>query len=552
VPELLKSVQPKLIYRFIALFMVMALLVAATGSFGIWKVSQLGSHLEGMLKKRAALEKMAALMKVTAHECQVYLLVAAVVSNDMEEFERNRIEYRLKQEWFRQYCAVLLKGDARIYVETAQQGSILTQKVKSVEENWAAFETVADRLLSSREILLKADSPATINKGVRNVLIDEIPGARTNRGTEAAMDRVDMAIDEVLVTISGMMIETSSEVKTIQQRARIAFIAVIFLAVMLAVILGMLATRRIIIPLTELDLAAHRLAKGDLSARVSIKAGGEIQKLFDSFNQMAENLGKRTSDLLNAQEELILKEKLSILGQLSGSVGHELRNPLGVMNNAVFFLKMILADADESTQEYLEIIKQEINNSERIISDLLDFTRTKTPLLIAVTAGELIADSLSRCPIPENVILHKYVPQALPPLKVDPLQMRQVLQNLLINAVQAMPDGGVLQVAARKVRSKWDKLRREGELELEPRTSRLDPFEDFIEISVTDTGVGIPPENMKKLFQPLFTTKAKGIGLGMVVCRNLVGVNGGRIEVESESGNGTTFTVILPIERSSK
>jgi signal transduction histidine kinase len=232
---------------------------------------------------------------------------------------------------------------------------------------------------------------------------------------------------------------------------------------------------------------------------------------------------ERSRELMDAREELVRKEKLSILGQLSGSVGHELRNPLGVMSNAVYFLKMVLSDADDTVREYLDIIKHEIDTSLRIITDLLDFARTKAAQIQTVAVRALIDESLGRCTIPENVELRDELPQTLPPVKVDPLQVGQVLQNLIMNAVQAMPEGGVLTLRGEK----------EGQ--------------GPVRLEVADTGEGISPENMKKLFQPLFTTKTKGIGLGLVVCRNLAEANGGMIEVESEVGKGTTFTVILPV-----
>ncbi len=266
----------------------------------------------------------------------------------------------------------------------------------------------------------------------------------------------------------------------------------------------------------------------------------EIVKLNEELEKKVE---ERTQQLLEAQEELVRKEKLAILGQLSGSVGHELRNPLGVISNAIYYLKTVMPGAAENVREYLDLIKNEVNNSERIISDLLDFSRTKTPQAASVTPAEAINRCLEQCAIPENVALEIDVPDTLPLVKVDPLQMGQVFQNLITNAVQAMPEGGSLRIAARRVSSSEFQVLSS---DLKPETSNLTPDGDFVEISVSDTGEGISPENMKKLFQPLFTTKAKGIGLGLVVCKKLTEANGGRIRVESQAGKGTTFTLFLP------
>ena len=238
---------------------------------------------------------------------------------------------------------------------------------------------------------------------------------------------------------------------------------------------------------------------------------------------------ERTRQLRDAQEELVRKEKLFIIGELSSSVGHELRNPLGVMSNAVFFLKMVHAEADTTTKEYLEIIKQEIDTSLRIITDLLDFAQIRPPQQQPVNVAELVRKSLGTCTIPGNVTVSVVMPAEVPTLHVDPTQMEQVLANCITNAVQAMPEGGTLRVAA------------------ESRST--DGANNFVEIAITDSGEGIAPENIGNLFQPLFSTRINGLGLGLVVCKNLVEANGGTIKAESEPGKGATFTVLLPLEK---
>ena len=225
-----------------------------------------------------------------------------------------------------------------------------------------------------------------------------------------------------------------------------------------------------------------------------------------------------------------------MLGQLAGGVGHELRNPLGVISNAVYYLKMVLSDADETTREYLEIVSSEVRNSEKIVSDLLDFSRTRLPEREEIAVSEMVARVLERRPPPENVEVTTQIPSDLPPVFVDPRQIEQVLGNLVTNAYQAMPEGGQLIIKTSEVAGKPPKS----------SASSVEPS-GWVSLSITDTGAGISPENMKKIFEPLFTTKAKGIGLGLTVSRNLVEASGGSIEVESEEGVGSTFTVWLPL-----
>jgi signal transduction histidine kinase len=246
----------------------------------------------------------------------------------------------------------------------------------------------------------------------------------------------------------------------------------------------------------------------------------------DAIRRLSEELEakvqQRTQQLLAAQEELVRKEKLALLGQIADTVGHELRNPLGVMNNAVYFLQTVLTDADDPTKEYLGIIKDEIADAERIVSDLLDAVRTKPPHPEIVVVAELLQRTLRKCDVPSSVSVRANIPPMLS-IRVDPLQIHQVLWNLISNGIEAMPQGGELEISA-----------------------DADPAAKTVTLSIKDNGSGIAPEQQAKLFQPMFTTKARRVGLGLVVVKNLTQVNGGSVAVQSELGKGSMFSVTLP------
>jgi PAS domain S-box-containing protein len=227
-------------------------------------------------------------------------------------------------------------------------------------------------------------------------------------------------------------------------------------------------------------------------------------------------------ELQEAQEKLVRQEKLAVLGKLSGGIGHELRNPLGAIKNAVYFLKMALENPNPDIEETLSILDTEVMTSELIISSLLDFARPKPPTRQKVKISELIDSSLSRVRVPSNVdVVIKHLKNP-PLLLADPIQLSRVFINLGRNAVQAMPDGGKLTIST-KIDQGW------------------------MTIGITDTGIGMTEDVLSKLFEPLYTTKAKGIGLGLPISKSFVEAHGGTIEVKSKEGIGSTFAVKLPV-----
>jgi len=222
------------------------------------------------------------------------------------------------------------------------------------------------------------------------------------------------------------------------------------------------------------------------------------------------------------QEKLLKSEKLAAIGQLAAAVGHEIRNPLGVINNSSYFLNRKLKDiADEKVMKHLKIIERKINSANLIVSDLLDFARKKTPTLKETDLNDVVMSVLSSIPISENIKATTKLGE-IPPMLLDPEQIRRVFINIILNAVQVMPEGGKLTIQTSK-------------------------YDNSVKITFEDTGVGIPEENLPKLFTPLFSTKAKGVGLGLTICKQIVEDHGGNITVKSKVGKGSTFTVKLPI-----
>ena len=318
--------------------------------------------------------------------------------------------------------------------------------------------------------------------------------------------------------------------------ALMALVILILVAVVISI-----TSKNFVKQIKTLNKGAEIIASGNLDYKVKIDNNDEIGDLARSFNTMTDKLRKtekklkdhlanleevveqRTKKLSDVQEKLIRSEKLAVLGQLSGGVSHELRNPLGVISNAIYFLKTIIPNANETVNEYLEIISSEVYVAEKIVSDLLDFSRTKPLEIERTDVADMIAQTLKKHPTPENIQVIQKLAQDLQPVYVDPQQIHQVLANLVTNAYDAMPEGGKLTINAQVKKSQ-------------------------VYLDITDTGSGISKKNMDNLFEPLFTTKARGIGLGLAVSKNLTESNGGSIKVKSKEGQGSTFTVILPTE----
>ena len=270
------------------------------------------------------------------------------------------------------------------------------------------------------------------------------------------------------------------------------------------------------------DLAIQRSRRREMSL-----AEEANRTLEDRVRERTRELEEANSRLLDAQEQLVRTERLSAIGQLAGGVAHDLRNPLGAIRNAVYYLKgklgsTELAASNPRVGQFLQIVEDEVDHSNNIISDLLSFSRVTSPTLSSTDVGAVLDSTIYSLEIRDDVRIVKALDPELPEVMADGEQLRRVFANLANNAQDAMPEGGELTIGSYRV-------------------------DGHVELAFSDTGMGISEEDMKKIFDPLYTTKTKGTGLGLAICQEILLKQGGAIGAVSEIGEGATFTVRLPI-----
>jgi signal transduction histidine kinase len=271
----------------------------------------------------------------------------------------------------------------------------------------------------------------------------------------------------------------------------------------------------------------------------------EELKAFSS--QMEERVRRATAELEETQKQLFQSEKLAALGKLSAGIAHEIRNPLTSIKILIHSLVDEMA-TEASREKDLRVIESEIQRVNKIIKQFLDFARPREPALEPTDILEVLqqtANLLSYEMEAQEISLQRSFPPELPRVLADKEQMMQVFLNLMLNAIQAMPQGGELCIAAR--------LPGDGpQPAKEKRLMGKGGRGNFVEISIADTGVGIPEEIKGKLFEPFFSTKEEGIGLGLSIAQRIVEQHGGRIRAESISRKGATFFVELPVSTGSE
>jgi len=299
--------------------------------------------------------------------------------------------------------------------------------------------------------------------------------------------------------------------------------AVAICFVMLSVLLVLIER-----PLAELKETIARVREGDLTPRVEFaKRNDDVGQLGRQFNEMIQELAQNRAEIERLHQfEMARAEHLATIGELAAGLAHEIRNPLAGIAGVVEVIGRELP-ADSSSRSVLPEVQGEIHHIQSILNDLLAYARPRPPDVHPADLNATIEQAvfLARQQVRTKPIEIAFEPQRkLPEVAHDPVQIQQVVLNLLLNGIQAIPNQGKIEVT----------VRREG---------------GYAVVRITDTGKGIARDSLPKIFKPFFTTRKEGTGLGLPLAKGIVDSHKGRIEVTSELGHGAQFDVWLPIER---
>jgi len=271
------------------------------------------------------------------------------------------------------------------------------------------------------------------------------------------------------------------------------------------------------VALSRLRLGLHKaLCFSGRPPEVIIATLGSLHRLMDLDLAIIEDAYQ--AEYLNKRRQI---ERLAAIGQVAGGIAHELRNPLNVVKTSVYYLRNARNPAEEKKAEHLERIERQVGVADRVITALNDFAKLPVPEFRPLAVSDLIREVLDQTALPENIRVICDVPEECEAVLGDPGQLQIVFGNLIRNARDAMPEGGELRIACR-------------------RTERE------AAITVTDTGHGIKAADLERIAEPLFSTKVRGIGLGLAITRAILEKHGGKLTVVSEEGQGAAFTVHLP------
>jgi signal transduction histidine kinase len=310
--------------------------------------------------------------------------------------------------------------------------------------------------------------------------------------------------------------------------SRIFIFSSVAITVFLALAISFILLKFVKRPLDGIIANMSRVETGDLSVRISYSGSDEIGRLITSFNSMLDRLEAAKIELEQLHfQQLEHADRLASIGEMAAGIAHEIKNPLAGISAAVTIIKDDLVAGDPRSEILGEVIMQ-VKRLDKTVNDLLFFGKPSLPELACIDINDVIEKTLKFASQHRGLLnIEKRLELAsrLPSVYADGKQMQQVFLNIILNAFQAMSGGGTLTISTSLV----------------PQQER-----NFVRIDFADTGPGIPPQVLEKIFTPFFTTKAQGTGLGLAICSKLIHLHDGEMRVKSDDVNGTVFTIELP------
>ena len=322
-----------------------------------------------------------------------------------------------------------------------------------------------------------------------------------------------------------------AEKEIVKNRNWIILFALIVLVLVSAVV-STLIVLLVTFPIRNLVATMTEVEQGNLKARVAVRSKDELGLLGESFNSMIARLDQLRTELKKQHEQQIQQaEKMASIGELASGIAHEIKNPLAGIGAAIQVLAKELK-LDVTYREVIDEIMLQLERLDKNTKDLLSFAK---PAEVKFLEGDII--EVIRSAIffirtqaeKQGIYINEDLEPGIPEINIDPKQMQQVFLNVMLNAVQAMPEGGSLSIVSQVSENIEDSQKKN------------------VELSFIDTGKGIPKEQLKKIFNPFFTTKHRGTGLGLSICWKIVEKHGGHIEVNSDLQKGTNITIVLPV-----
>ena len=438
-----------------------------------------------------------------------------------------------------------------LLLQTIERSIYNSMRIGNTEDVQITMEMVgqsnklqAVRIFHPQGIVLKSSNPSEVGKPVREsdyqlFLSNRREGIFSEEGEGDVLKMLKPIYNDApchtchgrksriigVLNVNYSLLETKQR---IVEGTKLFIVSTTAIIIFLSVTISLLMLKFVRQPLNQIVANMAKVEEGDLTVYMKSSGKDEIGRLVASFNSMVDRLNKAKKELEQYHfEQMERADRLASVGEMAAGIAHEIKNPLTGIAAAITIIKDDFAPSDPRTEIVNEVLEQ-IKRLDKTVNDLLFFGRPTHAEPTYVNINSIIKKTLmfaSQHRGGKNIDKVLDLREDLPPVYVDPKQIQQVFLNLILNALQAMQGGGVLTLRS----------------SLHEADGKM-----WVRVSVADTGQGIPPQILEKIFIPFFTTKAQGTGLGLAICHKLITQHQGVLSVASEDGKGTEFTVELP------